>query len=87
MPRPRIAPDQSTYPGKVAESLYQLRTARKWTIDDVRRRLAEHDVAIPRSTLYAYERGRSGGGADLPLELVPVMAEIFGYKSATGWMP
>jgi transcriptional regulator with XRE-family HTH domain len=85
--RPKNEPDLDTYAGRVAARLRYLRERRNWTIADVQERLAAKGHKIPPSTLYAYERGKSGDGVDLPYRLIPVFAAVFGYKSAHGWLP
>ena len=87
MPRPQRTPDLALYPGRVAARLRQLRAPRDWSVEQLAAalRMAGHEV--PPSTLYAYERGRSGGGVDLPWGLVPAIACVYGYRTASGWLP
>lgn len=87
MSRNKRIPNTSTYPGRVASRLTELRLKAGWSIEDVKARLSAMGVEIPASTLYAYERGKDGGGADLPLSLVPTFAKLFGYAAANGWLP
>ena len=86
-PRPKNEPDLTTYAGRVAARLRYLRERRNWTIADVQEMLADEGHQVPVSTLYAYERGKSGGGVDLPYHLIPVFAGLFGFKTAAGWLP
>jgi len=83
VPRPRKKVDTSTYPGRVAQSLHELRTSKKWTVGDLQQRLADEGCELSQQSLYAYENG----DREVPLEIIPVVATIFGYKTATGWLP
>jgi len=86
-PRPQREPDQTTYAGRVAARLRQLREKRGWSIGNVQDLLAERGHVIPSSNLYAYERGKAGGGVDLPVNLYPAIAHLYGFKTANGWLP
>ena len=47
-----------------------------------------YELEIPTRTIYAYESGKyKGVGADLPWDYLPVIAEVYGYSTATGWLP
>ena len=87
MVRPKRKPDLSTYAGRVAARLRELRESKGWSIADVQQRLARRRHKIPASTLYAYERGKAGKGIDLPVDLIPVVAALYGYQTAAGWLP
>lgn len=125
MARPFIEPDLETYSGRVAAALRSLREKKKWSVEDVRAKLAEvgsayicrkcgskhiglrtdadryascprhdcrsktrrEDLQIPQSTWYAYEKGKDQGGADLPIDFIPIVAVAFGTRSATSWLP
>ena len=88
MPRPRSEPDLSTYAGKVAARLRELRSKRGWSIEDLQTALSAEGYDVPVSTLYAYEKGKSRkAGADLPWRLVPAIAKVYGYSTDHGWLP
>ena len=72
--------------------LRELRDDRGWSIDDFRNKLAEYGVTkggelIPATTAYSYEQGKQNNGANLPVDLYPVIAAIYGYKTPFGWLP
>lgn len=89
MARPNSrTPDTSTYAGRVCARLRELRIGNGWTMEDFRARLAQHGHNIPLSSCYAFERGSAmAGGSDLPLNLFPVVARIYGYTTSVGWLP
>lgn len=79
---------ESNYADRVAARLAALRRQRAWTMEQLQAALAQTlGRPLPKSTLYAYERGKNGGGVDLPLPLIPMIAAVFGYKTAAGWLP
>ena len=84
---PRAAADRSTYAARVAAALGRLRQNRGWSIEDLQASLAQNGHQAGSSTLYAYERGKAGGGVDLPLSAVPAIAAAYGYRTAHGWLP
>lgn len=79
--------DQSTYGGRVAARIRELRIARGWSIPEMLGHLEQEGISIPVPTLYSYERGKIDKGADLPMNLVPVFAALFGFQTAHGWLP
>jgi ribosome-binding protein aMBF1 (putative translation factor) len=81
-PRQPREPDLKTYAGRVANKLRTMREDRGWSVEQT----AEY-LKIPASTLYAYERGKAGGGNDMPLNMIATVAEVFGFKTASGWLP
>jgi hypothetical protein len=56
-------------------------------MEELQDRLDRHGFSVPTPTLYAYERGKDAGGVDLPLELIPIVAAAYGYRTAHGWLP
>jgi len=87
MPRAKRPPETATYAGRVAAALAALRAERGWSIEEFQQRLARLGVGVPVSTLYAYERGKGASGVELPLDLVPTIARVYGYRTAHGWLP
>lgn len=81
------------YGAMIAAKLRELRDSRDWSIDDFRDRLAEYGVTtkggdpIPTTTAYSYEQGKDNGGANIPVDLYPVIAAIYGYRTPFGWLP
>ncbi len=89
-PRPQREPDMTRYSGRVAAKLRELREAQGWSVIRACDRLetlgyvhSKQNRRVPDSTMYAYERGVN----DLPLALIPYVARLYGYATATGWMP
>lgn len=37
--------------------------------------------------IYKWELGKSRGGSNMPPDFYPIISEIYGYKTATGWLP
>lgn len=92
--RPEVDRRVETYADQIAARLRELRHEKGWSIQDFRLRLAqvagvtgEDGEPIPQSTAYSYEHGRSGGGADLPTDLFPAIALLYGYATPFGWLP
>jgi len=81
--RPRKEPDTSTYPGRIAARLGELLARKGWTISEAAERITAAGEPISEAALGYYLRGER----ELPLRYVPVIAQIFGYKSAGGWLP
>jgi len=81
-------PDLNTYSGRVAARIRELREARGWSLDDLAERLKQNGTTIPVSSLYAYEVGRRGDGTgrDIPVDLYPAIAAVFG-KSIRSFLP
>jgi len=71
----------------MSAELRRLRLGRNWTIEELHSKLSEQGVKVSSATVYAYERGRSAGGVDIPLSAIPVIADVFGYKRSGGWLP
>lgn len=82
--RRRSEHDLSTYSGLLAARLRSLRDDKGWSMQDLHDRLSERGHEIPMSTLFAYERGKHANGADLPWDLVPVFAQVYGFRSPRG---
>lgn len=76
--RKRTEIDDSSYSGRLALRLRKLREDRGWTVDQLQKQLQAAGQKVPASSIYAYESGRLGGGADLPCDLYPVYAAAFG---------
>lgn len=89
----RVTHTEVHYGAMVAKRLRELRDDKGWSIDDFRDRLKMHGVCrpdgspIPTATAYSYEQGKDNGGADLPMNMVPVIGKIYGYSSPHGWLP
>jgi ubiquinone biosynthesis protein COQ9 len=78
------------YQNRVADRLKELRKSNGWSMDELREKLRAAGFDAATSTLYGYERhpeGDKANGVCLPVELVPVIAEVYGYSSAHGWLP
>lgn len=71
----------------VAARLRELRQGRGWSMRELQARLETAGRRVPVATLYAYERGRSAGGVDLPLELIPLVAAVFDCPGPGDWLP
>ena len=67
--------------------LRQLRLDCGLLMPDLADRLTNLGRRVPLATLYAYERGKDAGGVDLPLELIPLFAEIYGFPHSGDWLP
>ena len=81
-------PDTSTYGGRVAARLRQLRLARGWSVAEICDRLGGlAGEPVKADTYRTYEKGTRAGGADLPVRLIPAVARAFGYATAHGWLP
>jgi transcriptional regulator with XRE-family HTH domain len=87
MGRPPGILEAATYAARVSARLRELRTARGLSVQELSGRLARLGRRVPLATLYAYERGKDAGGVDLPLELIPLIAEAYGFSSAADWLP
>lgn len=87
MGRPPAILDAATYAARVSARLRQLRTEHGLSMSDLADRLADLGRRIPLATLYAYERGKDAGGVDLPLELIPLVAEAYGFSHPGDWLP
>lgn len=74
--RSRNEPDLSTFEGRFAARLRQLRDRKKWLVDDVCNALAERGHDIQPSTVFGWE----GGRRQPKLTLLPVLAEIYGVS-------
>ena len=76
------------YSQRVAKRLRELRRQHGLSMQEfVDKMSLAAGVAVPIMTAYSYERGKLGGGADMGPDLYPVIAAIYGYKSANGWLP
>ena len=87
MGRPPAILDATTYAARVSVRLRQLRTEHGLSMPDLAARLAGLGRRIPLATLYAYERGKNAGGVDLPLELIPLIAEAYNFPRSSDWLP
>lgn len=76
--RRRIEPDLSTYSGRLAARVRELREAKGWSI----KRLADK-AGIPVPTLYGYENG----GRDIPPDAYPRLAKALGCKRVADFFP
>jgi hypothetical protein len=85
--RERRQPNPKTYSGRLAARLRELRDSKGWSIEDLQARLTRYGATVPTSTIYSYEVGKEAGGADLPWHLVPIVAKVYGYQTANGWLP
>ncbi len=79
--------DATTYAARVSSRLRQLRLDHGLSMLDLADRLSNLGRRVPLATLYAYERGKDAGGVDLPLELIPLFAEIYGFPRSGEWLP
>lgn len=91
-------PDTDYYSGRVAARLRELRRAKGWNSEELREQFAAAikelglDLTVPaENSLRAYEIGRRGkrgrDAMDLPSDYYPVVAKIYGYATARGWLP
>lgn len=80
-------PDISTYSGRVAARLAQLRADAGLTAEQFAEKMALQGWDIAKSSVFAYESGRLGGGADIPPDYYPAVAAVYGFKTAHGWLP
>ncbi|MEQ8786228.1 MAG: helix-turn-helix transcriptional regulator [Pirellulaceae bacterium] len=87
MSRPRSELDTSTYAGRTAARLAELRERHGYGMNELREALADLDVVVSASTLYAYERGRDGGGADIPLNAAYALARVYRLPSIRELFP
>lgn len=85
--RPKKEPSDDTYSGRVAIRLRALRESRGWSVKQLHEHLKDAGRPVPVSTIYAYELGSAANGVDLPLDLIPIYAEAFGFKTASGVLP
>jgi transcriptional regulator with XRE-family HTH domain len=76
-------PNTSTYTGRVAAKLRELRLKRGWSVDDVRDRLAMRGIEVSAQAIYKWETGLR----PVPVDVIPVIARIYGYGTAGGWLP
>lgn len=86
-PRQAREPNTKTYAGRIAARLRELRTEKRWTVSDICVRFSAIGVPVEEQTWRSYERGKDGGGANLPPNLFPAVAKVFGYDTASGWLP
>jgi hypothetical protein len=87
MPRPRSELDTSTYAARTAAHLAELRQRHGYGMEELREALADLGVVASTSTLYAYERGREAGGADIPLDLAYAIARVYRLPSVREVFP
>ncbi|MEQ8789875.1 MAG: helix-turn-helix transcriptional regulator [Pirellulaceae bacterium] len=87
MSRPRSQLDTSTYAGRTAARLAELRQRHGYGMNELREALAKLDVVVSTSTLYAYERGREAGGADVPLNVASALARVYRLQSVREVLP
>jgi len=87
MGRPPAILDATTYAAHVSARLRQLRLDRGLSMSDLADRLSGLGRRVPLATLYAYERGKDAGGVDLPLEMIPLIAEVYGFRRSGAWLP
>jgi ribosome-binding protein aMBF1 (putative translation factor) len=75
----RREPDISTYPGRVAARLRELREKKGWSVKEAADLLGIKSF----KTLYSYE----DGSREPNLTLIEKVAEVYGFSTVTGWMP
>jgi len=75
----RRQPDTTTYAGRVAVRLRELRERKGWTV----KQAAEHLGIKSDKTLYSYE----DGSRELSMALIAKVAEVYGYSTVPGWLP
>ncbi len=83
VPRPPKEPDTSTYNGRVAARLRELRAKRGLSVEALMDNLAQHGLTVNRSLVYAWENGS---------KLVhpnhyPAIAAALGCKSVRQFLP
>lgn len=80
--RKRITyPDVTTYSGRVAARLNELRTKNGLSVQELAELLRKEGHQVSLSAMYGYEVGRNGHGSagfDLPVDFYPAIAKIFG---------
>ena len=87
MGRPRKPSKNVQYGGRVGARLIELCERRGMSAHDLAEKLVAKKIKISWQTVYAYQKGKDAGGADLPLRLVPIIGKIFGYNPPTSWLP
>lgn len=80
-------PDTSTYAGRCAARLRQLRARRQWSVEEFCEQLRAAGVEVSPDGLRKFERGRRAGGRDLPVDLVPFIGIALGFAKVVGWLP
>lgn len=78
-----IPPDDSTYSGRVATRLKELRVKANLTVEEMVERLAKNGVSVAVNTYYHWEAGRR----DLPLNAVPAIASALSLRKMSKLFP
>ena len=76
--RKRVEPDLTTYSGRLAARIRELRDERRLTVQEV-----ADKSGIPLYTLYGYENGRR----EIPLDLLPALAKALRCKTPDDLLP
>lgn len=79
------APDQSTYSGKIAARIRQLREAKGWTVAELQERLntrVPKAMRVAQSTVHSWD----SGGRSINPDYLPAIAGAFGL-TVGGFMP
>ncbi|NLF09598.1 MAG: helix-turn-helix transcriptional regulator [Pirellulaceae bacterium] len=87
MGRPPTILYATTYAARVSARLRQLRAEHGFSMPALADHLSVLGRRVSLATLYAYERGKDAGGVDLPLELIPLIAEAYGFSHPGDWLP
>lgn len=76
------------YGQQVSDQLRSLRHARSLSVQAICNACESlAGVRVPPTTWYRYEAGRAGGGSDVPADLYPAIALVFGYQNPAAWLP
>jgi DNA-binding XRE family transcriptional regulator len=78
-----IPPDDSTYSGRVASRLKELRVKAGLTVEEMVERLSQRGVNVAVGTYYHWEAGRR----DISLNAVPAIASALSLKKASKLFP
>lgn len=76
-------PDTSTYSGRVAARIRELRKNRRMERSELHAALAQHGVKVSMPALYAYENGNRPVNPDH----YPAFAKALGCKSVRSFLP
>jgi transcriptional regulator with XRE-family HTH domain len=73
---PRKEIDTSTYSGRVAQRMRDLRTERGWTVKDLAERVKLDSEPIAQQTLHNWDRGKR----KIDPDFYPAIAKAFGIS-------